>query len=99
MALHVTLAPFAAPEKPDLCPPPGASFGKDALSYTRGDGCRRCQLRRAQPEREVLLFRNVLILLMFLDGRDPRRRAKWCKNHFSPQSRGSEWCCLFVEQS
>jgi hypothetical protein len=35
MALGVTLAPFAALEKPDLCPRPGASFGKDALSYTR----------------------------------------------------------------
>jgi hypothetical protein len=67
MALHVTLAPFAAPEKPDLCPPPGASFGKDALSYTRGDVSRRRSLHRAQPESEALLFRNVLILLIFLD--------------------------------
>jgi len=35
MALGVTLAPFDAPEKPDLYPRSGARFGKDALTHTR----------------------------------------------------------------
>jgi hypothetical protein len=95
----MTLAPFVAPEKPDLSPAAATSFSKDTASYTRaglaGPGLRQ----RFQAGRETLPAGNILILLNIFLGPVLGASAKsGSKKHFSMGSRRIENCCSGVEQ-
>ncbi len=98
MALGVTLAPFAAPEKPDLSPAAAVSFSKDAVSYTRAGFRKSCLRHPTQPAGETLLSRNILILLNIFPGRIPARAQEADPKSLLTCSRRIECCCSGVEQ-